>query len=152
MRIISIFLYSCIFTHLLSAELLTTKVKNGVHKKFYDNGQVRLQVEYVHGQKHHIQNLYYRNGQLSTQVNYIMGKREGLMKEWDINGFKSSEVFYVSNYKVGLKKFFDNTGKVSFIQEFKINRNPLIVELLKDKQEEILMNLAKYDLLPKKMY
>jgi antitoxin component YwqK of YwqJK toxin-antitoxin module len=175
MRIVAIFLYTCIFTHILHAELFTQKFKNGaiksqieykentrtetskgikhgMYKTFYNNGQIKLQVAYLHGKKHHIQNIYYQNGQLSTQVNYILGKREGLMREWDIDGFKSSEVFYVSNYKVGLKKFFDNTGKMSFSQEFKINRNPLIIKLFQDKQEEILMNLSKYDLLPKKMH
>jgi len=123
--------------------------ENGVYTSYYDNGKEKLVVEYVNGQKHNIQKIYYDNGQLGSQVNYNMGRREGLMAEWDSAGFKSSEVFYKRNYKVGLKKYFDHNGKVTFTQEFKMDRNPLMVKLLKNKREETLVDLAKYGLLPK---
>lgn len=123
--------------------------ENGIYTSYYDNGQEKLVVEYVQGQKHNIQKIYYDNGQLGSQVNYNMGRREGLMTEWDSEGFKSSEVFYKHNYKVGLKKYFDHSGKVTFTQEFKMDRNPLMVKLLKDKRKETLIDLAKYGLVPK---
>jgi len=113
------------------------------------NGKEKLVVEYVDGQKHNIQKIYYDNGQLGSQVNYNMGRREGVMTEWDYEGFKSSEVFYKRNYKVGIKKYFNHEGKVTFTQEFKMDRNPVMVKLLKDKREETLVDLAKYGLLPK---
>ncbi|MBA1419487.1 MAG: hypothetical protein FAF03_01150 [Epsilonproteobacteria bacterium] len=117
---------------------------------YYDNGKEKLVVEYVNGQKHNIQKIYYDNGQLGSQVNYNMGRREGVMTEWDYEGFKSSEVFYKHNYKVGVKKYFDHDGKVTFTQEFKMDRNPVMVKLLKDKRKETLIDLAKYGLLPEK--
>jgi len=123
--------------------------ENGVYTSYYDNGKVKLVVEYVNGQKHNIQKIYYDNGQLGSQVNYNMGRREGVMTEWDYEGFKSSEVFYKNNYKVGIKKYFDHNGKVTFTQEFKMDRNPVMVKLLKDKRDEILVDLAKYGLVPK---
>jgi antitoxin component YwqK of YwqJK toxin-antitoxin module len=123
--------------------------ENGIYTSYYDNGQVKLVVEYVNGQKHNIQKIYYDNGQLGSQVNYNMGRREGLMTEWDYEGFKVSEVLYKHNYKVGIKKYFDHSGKVIFTEEFKMDRNPLMVKLLKDKRKEILVDLAKYGLLPK---
>ena len=123
--------------------------ENGVYTSHYDNGKEKLIVEYVKGQKHNIQKIYYDNGQLGSQVTYNMGRREGIMTEWDYEGFKSSEVFYKRNYKVGVKKYFDHTGKVTFTQEFKMDRNPLMIKLLKDKREETLVDLAKYGLLPK---
>jgi len=123
--------------------------ENGIYTSYYDNGKVKLVVEYVDGQKHNIQKIYYDNGQLGSQVNYNMGRREGLMTEWDYEGFKSSEVFYKHNYKVGIKKYFDHDGKVIFTKEFKMDRNPLMVKLLKDKRKETLIDLAKYGLLPK---
>ncbi|HHD78056.1 MAG TPA: hypothetical protein ENK98_00190 [Epsilonproteobacteria bacterium] len=122
--------------------------ENGIYTSYYDNGQEKLVVEYVNGQKHNIQKIYYDNGQLGSQVNYNMGRREGLMTEWDTEGFKSSEVFYKHNYKVGIKKYFDHDGKVTFTQEFKMDRNPVMVKLLKDKRKETLVDLAKYGLLP----
>ena len=122
--------------------------ENGIYTSYYDNGNVKLVVEYVNGQKHNIQKMYYNNGQLGSQVNYNMGRREGVMMEWDSEGFKSSEVFYKHNYKVGVKKYFDHNGKVTFTQEFKMDRNPVMIKLLKDKRKETLIDLAKYGLLP----
>jgi len=122
--------------------------ENGIYTSYYDNGKEKLVVEYVDGQKHNIQKIYYDNGQLGSQVNYNMGRREGVMSEWDYEGFKSSEVFYKRNYKVGIKKYFNHEGKVTFTQEFKMDRNPVMVKLLKDKREETLVDLAKYGLLP----
>ncbi len=122
--------------------------ENGLYTSYYDNGKVKLTVLYVNGQKHEIQKIYYDNGQLGSQVNYNMGRREGVMTEWDSEGFKSSEVFYKRNYKVGLKKYYDHSGKVTMTQEFKMDRNPVMVKLLKDKQKETLIDLAKYGLMP----
>jgi antitoxin component YwqK of YwqJK toxin-antitoxin module len=123
--------------------------ENGIYTSYYDNGKEKLVVEYVIGQKHNTQKIYYDNGQLGSQVDYNMGRREGVMTEWDYEGFKSSEVFYKHNYKVGVKKYFDHDGKVTFTQEFKMDRNPVMVKLLKDKREETLVDLAKYGLMPK---
>ena len=123
--------------------------ENGFYTSYYDNGKVKLTVNYVMGQKHDIQKIYYDNGQLGSQVNYNMGRREGIMTEWDAEGFKSSEVFYKHNYKVGLKKYFDHSGKVTMTQEFKMDRNPVMIKMLKDKREETLIDLSKFGLMPK---
>ena len=123
--------------------------ENGIYTSYYDCGTEKLVVEYVAGQKHNIQKIYYDNGELGSQVKYNMGRREGVMTEWDSEGFKSSEVFYKRNYKVGIKKYFDHEGKVTFTQEFKMDRNPVMIKLLKDKREETLVDLAKYGLLSK---
>jgi len=123
--------------------------ENGLYTSYYDNDKVKLEVHYVDGQKDGIQKIYYDNGQLGSKVDYNMGRREGVMTEWDYEGFKSSEVFYKHNYKVGIKKYFDHDGKVTFTQEFKMDRNPVMVKLLKDKREETLVDLAKYGLMPK---
>jgi antitoxin component YwqK of YwqJK toxin-antitoxin module len=77
-----------------------------------------------------------------------MGRREGVMTEWDFEGFKSSEVFYKHNYKVGLKKYFDQNGNVTRTEEFKMDRNPVMVKMLKEKRKETLIDLSKYGLLP----
>lgn len=123
--------------------------ENGIYTSYYDNGNVKLTVKYVMGQKHDIQKIYYDNGQLGSQVKYNMGRREGIMTEWDYEGFKASEVFYKKNYKVGLKKYFDHNGTVIQTQEFKMDRNPVMIKMLKDKRKETLIDLSKYGLLPK---
>lgn len=122
--------------------------ENGLYTSYYDNGKEKLVVKYVNGQKHGIQKIYYDNGQLGSEVNYDMGRREGVMTEWDFEGFKSSEVFYKHNYKVGIKKYFDHDGRVIMTEEYKMDRNPVMQKLLKDKRKETLIDLAKYGLMP----
>jgi len=122
--------------------------EHGLYTSYYENGKKKLVVNFVHGQKDGIQRLYYDNGQLGSEVKYVMGKREGVMTEWDNEGFKSSEVFFKNNYKVGLKKYFDHEGKVTHTEEYNMDRNPVMQQLLKDKRNEIMVNLAKYGLMP----
>lgn len=123
--------------------------ENGIYTSFYDNGAKKLVVRYVDGQKDGIQHMYYDNGVLGSEVNYVMGKREGVMKEWDEDGHLYSEVFYKNNYKVGLKKYYDKNGNVVKTETYKMDRNPVILKLLKDKRKEIHVDLAKYGLMPK---
>jgi len=123
--------------------------ENGIYTSFYDNGVKKLVVEYVNGQKHNVQKTYYDNKQLGSSVNYIMGRKEGLETEWDEDGYKESEVFYKHNYKVGLKKYYDHNGKVVRTEEYKMDRNPVVVQMLKNKRKEVLIDLSKYGLMPK---
>jgi len=123
--------------------------ENGLYTSFYDNGVKKLVVNYIDGQKDGLQKIYYDNGQLGSQVNYVMGRREGVMIERDKEGYKTSEVFYKHNYKVGLKKYFDRAGNVVRTEVYKMDRNPVMVKLLKDKRKEVLVDLSKYGLMPK---
>jgi len=123
--------------------------ENGLYTSYYDNGRKKLVVHYVNGQKEGIQKIFYDNGQLGSQVKYVNGRREGILTEWDIEGYKTSEVFYKNNYKVGIKKYFDKEGNVIKTQEYKMDRNPVVQKMLKDKHKEIFVDLAKYGLMPK---
>jgi len=123
--------------------------ENGLYTSFYDNGAKKLVVNYVNGQKDGIQKIFYDNGVLGSQVMYDMGRREGVMKEWDEDGHLISEVFYKNNYKVGVKKYYDKNGNVVKTETYKMDRNPVMVKMLKDKHKEIFVDLAKYGLMPK---
>jgi len=123
--------------------------ENGLYTSYHDNGKVKLTVNYTDGQKDGVQKVYYDSGQLGEQVTYKKGRREGLFWEWDLEGFKYSEVMYKHNYKVGIKKYFDHEGKVVKTEEYKMDRNPVMLKMLKDKRKEILVDLAKYGLMPK---
>jgi hypothetical protein len=122
--------------------------ENGIYTSYHDNGEEKLVVNYTDGQKNGMQKMYYDNGQLGMQINYVMGKREGILTEWAYEGYKSSEVFYKNNYMVGIKKYFDKEGKVIKTEEYKMDRNPVMQKILKDKRNEILIDLSKYGLMP----
>ena len=123
--------------------------ENGLYTSYHDKGKIKLTVNYTDGQKDDVQKVYYDLGQLGEQVTCKKGRREGLFIEWDLEGFKYSEVMYKHNYKVGIKKYFDHKGKVIKTEEYKMDRNPVMLKMLKDKRKEILVDLAKYGLMPK---
>ena len=123
--------------------------ENGLYSSYYDNGMKKLVVMYLNGQKHGLQKTFYSSGELGSSVKYEMGRREGVMTDWDINGYKYSEVFYKHNYKVGLKKYYDLKGNVTKTETYKMDRNPVVVEMLKNKRKEVLVDLSKYGLMPK---
>jgi antitoxin component YwqK of YwqJK toxin-antitoxin module len=123
--------------------------EEGPYISYYDNGEKRLVVNYVKGQKDGLQQIYYDNGMLGSEVNYSKGRREGVMTEWDIKGNRQSEVYYKNNYKVGIKKYFNEKGDVIRTEEYKMDRNPVVQKMLKDKRKEILIDLSQYGLVPK---
>lgn len=122
--------------------------EQGLYTSYHDNGEKKLVVNFTNGQKDGIQKMFYDNGQIGSEVNYVMGKREGVMTEWAYEGYKSSEVFYKNNYMVGIKKYFDADGNVIKTEEYKMDRNPVMLKILKDKRQEILVDLSKYGLMP----
>jgi antitoxin component YwqK of YwqJK toxin-antitoxin module len=126
----------------------TNGQEDGLYTSYHTNGKEKIVVHYVGAQKDGIQKIYYDNGVLGSKVTYNMGRREGIMTDWDSEGYKSAEVFYKNNYKVGLKKYFDHKGNVTKTETYKMDRNPVMVKLLKDKAKEIMIDLAKYGLVP----
>lgn len=127
----------------------TDAKENGLYTSYYDNGKMKIIVNYVNAQKDGLQKNFYDNGILGSKVMYKNGRREGVMTDFDIEGYKSAEVFYKSNYKVGLKKYYDKNGKVTYTENYKMDRNPVVVQMLKDKRKEVYIDLAKYGLMPK---
>ena len=127
----------------------TNGKENGLYTSYYDNGTTKIIVNYTNAQKNGLQKIFYDNGILGSKVMYKNGRREGLMVDYDIDGYKSAEVFYKNNYRVGLKKFYNQKGEVTHTQEYKMDRNPVVVQMLKDKRREVLIDLSKYGLMPK---
>jgi len=123
--------------------------ENGLYSSYYYNGKVKIIVNYIDAQKDGLQKNYYDNGVLGSTVVYKNGRREGVMTDYDHEAHKYSEVFYKNNYKVGLKKYYNKKGEVTHTQEYKMDRNPVVVKMLKDKRKEVYVDLAKYGLMPK---
>ncbi len=123
--------------------------ENGLYTSFYDNGNKKIVVNYTNAQKNGLQKNYYDNGMIGSTVMYNNGRREGVMTDYSIDGYKSAEVFYKHNYKVGLKKYYNAQGEVTSTETYKMDRNPVVVEMLKNKRKEVYVDLAKYGLMPK---
>jgi len=93
---------------------------------------------------------YKDDGSIKSQVNFIDGKENGLYTSYHTNGKKKIVVNYVNAQKDGIQKiYYDHSGKVIKTETYKMDRNPVMVRLLKDKRKEILVDLSKYGLMPK---
>ena len=66
-------------------------------KIYYENGQLKLEVNYKDGKEEGLWKGYYDNSQLRMEGNYKDGKQEGLWKGYYDNGQLRSE----GNYKDG---------------------------------------------------
>jgi len=122
--------------------------ENGLYTSYYANGKRKIVVNYTNAQKDGPQTIYYDNGVVGSTVFYNNGRREGIMTDFDIDGYKSAEVYYKNNYKVGLKKYYDKKGNIINTEMYEMDRNPVVVQMLKDKRKEVLVDLAKYGLMP----
>lgn len=61
-------------------------------------------------------------------------------------GVLKSEVNFKDGKENGLYTSYHDNGKIKLTEEYKMDRNPV---MLKDKCKEILVDLAKYGLMPK---
>ena len=92
-------------------DIYTCKL-NGPYKKYYPDGQLSYEVNYLNGEPHGLFKSYYLNGQLSGQTNYLNGERHGYCKSYYHNGKLSYETTYVKGKQHGsYKAYFDN-GKL----------------------------------------
>ncbi len=74
--------------------------KEGIYKSYYNDGQLRAEVNYIDGLQQGIFKLYYINGQLWNEVNYINGLRQGILKSYHSNGQLWDELNYIDGKKV----------------------------------------------------
>ena len=82
------------------------KVENGVHKRWWNNGQLMDRAMYVEGKLHGEYKALYDNGQLMVQTTYVEGKLHGEYKEWHNNGQLWVQKNYTKGYINMLKDWF----------------------------------------------
>jgi antitoxin component YwqK of YwqJK toxin-antitoxin module len=66
-----------------------------VCRRYYENGQLCWEGNYVNGKRNGVWKEYYDNGQLSWEVNYVAGKEDGVWKTYYENGQLCWEGNYV---------------------------------------------------------
>lgn len=112
--------------YLKSQELYLNNLKNGLSDYFYRNGNVRLSVNYVQGEKHGIAREYNEQGRLISIIDYRHGKaidvesinrykdsvKVGVWKEFYPNGKIKREMNYTNGELNGMVKEYDLSGEL----------------------------------------
>ena len=93
-------------------EINLTKGKEDGHWiAWYNNGNVREEVDYKHGRKNGQWFEYYESGEKLCEGFYIMGKEDSTWQGWHRNGIKK----YLKTYKNGsliTSTEWDEDGKI----------------------------------------
>jgi len=87
---------------------------NGLHKYYYPEGQLYLEVHYKDSIAHGITKQYFKNGQLFEEVNYVNGAKHGIQKRYYEDGALSMETPYDSGRRHGIERKFRKDGTKAY--------------------------------------
>ena len=88
--------------------------KHGLHKNWYDNGQLLFHTLYLDNKSHGEHKHWYENGQLSFHYFYSHDILNGTMREWHENGQLAFQGRYKNGKMVGIWKEWYANGQLSF--------------------------------------
>jgi len=86
------------------------KIEHGIWKKWFENGNLMFEGEYLNGKKNRVWKQYLITGQILTQGEYVDNVKEGLWITWFDNGSKKIEGSYKNGMKDGVWINFTNSG------------------------------------------
>ena len=96
--------------------------ENGVHKEYYENGQLKAEMNYKDGKLDGDKKKYYENGQLKTEMTYKDGKLEGAIRKYYISGQVLLETIYEDGKIAGEGKEFYENGKIRYLDTYRNSR------------------------------
>ena len=70
------------------------KPNTETHRKYYDNGKLKAEIQVTNGKPDGICRTYYENGQLMWECPYVDGKKQGISKHYDETGKIIKEISY----------------------------------------------------------
>ena len=70
---------------------------HGISQRWYENGQLWVQSEFVNGKRHGTYQRWHFNGQLWEQIEYVNGKRHGIAYMWN----EDSSIRNIRQYDTG---------------------------------------------------
>jgi antitoxin component YwqK of YwqJK toxin-antitoxin module len=94
-------------------------VKNGVWKKLYLNGKVKVRANYKNGVLHGARETYYENGVISGRINYWNGKATGLWLSKDESGNIRLVGSVIKGCNVGVWVVFDEYKQPVIFTKYK---------------------------------
>ena len=79
-----------------------------IKKVYYESGQLKYEVPYVHGKRDGISKGYYESGKLMAEIPYEKGEIHGTLKGYYESGQLAKEELYVYDKLVGTNNYDEN--------------------------------------------
>lgn len=115
---------------------------NGGFQRWYDNGQLEVQGEFIDNQRAGHWQIWHDNGQLESEGDYLNGAKNGTWKRWDEHGQAAGEESYQNGKKNGpwINRYAGNgyTEKGAFLDDEKHG----VWELTKEGKTKTLTTYA----------
>lgn len=87
-------------------------LKDGLCKKWYDNGTLNYETQYVKGRKQGLTKIWFKSGQIQSEATYYKGVIHGKEKVWYPTGELQKERNLVYGQEQGLQKAWRKNGKL----------------------------------------
>lgn len=97
--------------------------RDGVQKRWYDNGQLWIEMNYKDGKGNGLMRSWYENGQLLYKAYQKYGKLDGKEKWWYENGQLNAENNYKDGKIRGQAKVWHENGKLHNVINYKVGEN-----------------------------
>lgn len=93
-------------------------LQTGLWQRFYSNGKISEDQNYIKGKKHGVGTVYFNNGQISDVKNYKEGEYNGKLIRYYENGVKRFEGKWKNGKRVGIHNDYYENGTISQIEKF----------------------------------
>jgi uncharacterized protein len=117
--------------------------KEGVYKRYYDNGQLWEECNYVNGKLNGEYKQYHDNGQLEAKCNYVNGETYGESVEYFSEGTLFYKFIKYPNYRE-YEEYNGLNGKIK--RKFKYENGEKIYDIEYDKNGNVMCS-AKFNTL-----
>ena len=87
-------------------------LKTGLWTRFYENGQLEWQLEYINGEENGLSKMYHESGKLSARVKMVDGEENGLLEIYYENGQLAVRGEYVNGKKNGIRERYSIDGEL----------------------------------------
>ena len=97
--------------------------KEGVAKKWFDDGQLQKTSYYSANKLHGEETIWWSNGVIAATRNYTHGYKDGIQQRWYTNGQIARKTHYVLGKEEGLQQAWLENGKIYINYEAKNGRS-----------------------------
>lgn len=99
-------------SQLMEIESYENGIPHGIHKYYWNNGQLEYSCIYEHGQKQGNETFYHLNGRISQKAFYVDGNKHGLDESFYDNGRIRGQCNWKYGVKDGIELNYNFNGTV----------------------------------------